>query len=242
MADTDFDVMDDSSTSDDSQDFQTTDDSAVETDFIDQSEGQADIQDGSQGEQNIPYDRFSEVNERLKAAEAREQRLIELLGRNPSPTVPQIQQEPEIDIVDKIVGEDLFITKDQMREILKYQKQHTDQVLNTTTQSSRDQALSQTEVAFRQTAPDYDEVIKNIPPKLVQSLYSSFDNPAELVNAAYNIGKSFAPQKPTAASVVKQAGQNTQVQPKVVVANEIKGGSAGNKSVDAYLDEKFNTW
>jgi hypothetical protein len=243
MADTDYDViMDDSSTFDDSQFEETSESSEVETDFTDQSEGQADIQDGSQGEQNIPYDRFSEVNERLKAAEAREQRLIELLGRNPSQAPAQNQQEPEIDIIDKIVGEDLFVTRDQMKEILKYQKQHTDQVLQSTTQSSREQNLIQTETAFRQANADYDSVIANIPPKLIQSLYMAYDSPAELVQAAYNVGKSFAPQKPTAASVVKQAGQNTQALPKAVVANEIKGGGAGNKSVDQYLDENFNRW
>jgi hypothetical protein len=232
--------MDDSSTFDDSQDFQTTDDTVVEPDSDIPADGQTDIQDGTQGAQTVPFDRFSEVNERLRITEENNRKLIELLGRNPAQA--QAPKEPEIDLVDQIVGDDMFVTKDQMREILKVQSQRTEQVLGQTTQSSRALMLNQTEEVFRQQTPDYDTVISQIPPKVIHSLMGVYTDPRELVQAAYNVGKGFIPQKPSAAQVVKQAGQQTQVQPKAVVANEIKGGGTGTKTVDQYLDEKFNSW
>lgn len=245
MFETENDVMNESSTfADDSQfeDQTSNEQLAVEPDFNeDQSGDSGNIQDANtQSEQTIPYDRFAEVNERLRATEENNRKLIELLGRNPGQS-QQKSQDSEIDIIDKIVGEDMFISKDQMREILKAQEQKINQVANNTSQSSRENALAQTEILFRQSTPDYDTVIKNIPPKLIQSLVQTYDDPQELVKTAYSIGKSLAPQKPTAQQVVKQAGQSNQSTPKAVVANNIKGGGTG-KTVDQYLDEKFNQW
>ncbi len=230
-----YDVMDDSSTSDDIM--ETTDESVVEQDFENQSEVQGDIQDTTQSEQTIPYDRFSEVNERNKELADTNRKLMELLGRSQ----PQQQQinETEKNILDEILDDDLLTGKD-LKKVLQTIEHKQTQNYQHLSQAQKQTLIEQHESILRTQAPDYDDVIKNLDPKLVQTLYSTYDDPSELVKVAYKVAKGLTPQKASASEIAK-ANNTQQVKTKPVIANDIKGGATG-KSVDAYLDEKFNSW
>lgn len=189
-----------------------------------QDNEQADIQD-STTIQTVPYDRFSEVNNENKQLKEQIGKLLDLQLHNSRPQTQQQGQE-EMDLVDQIVGDEEFITKDKLKEIVKYLNNTVNNTVQTVNQtvnrSSKEQILMQEEQSFRQSNADYDTVIKNIPQKVLTSLLQSYENPKELIAVAYQTGKAFTPQKATETK--QQAKQPAQ---KPVTLNSVKGTSAG---------------
>ena len=209
-------------------------DGAAEQTSIEQgTEAQADIQDG-QEEKTVPYDRFSEVNTENKQLKEQINKLLELQLQS---TKPQQQQKQEdVDLIEQILGDEEFVTKDKLREILKLQNNLINQNLGNVNQVSKEQILMQHEAVFRQSNPDYDTVIKQIPQKLTVALLQTYgSNPAELIQEAYRLGKAYAPVKKTASEVAAQA----KTEKKVVTLNDMKSTGIQKTPEKVSFEEEF---
>ena len=242
MPETDLDVMDISSISaEPTEPIDTTSTDVVDPASDDSTTGQADIQDGTPGVQTVPYDRFNEVTTENKQLRDQINKILELqLGTRPQQQLQPTQEfkpKSDAEIISEVVGDDGFLTPDHMIEIMRRKDEQSNRIASVQSQNHREESLIQHETVFRQTNPDYDQVIANIPQHIARALMQSIDNPAVLVAEAYKLSKAYVPQQTSAGQVARQAQGKPTTAPRPITANQIKGGGTGTKTAKEIADE-----
>lgn len=202
---------------------QTVDENVVDTQS---TEDQGNIQDAiSNEEKTVPVDVVEAIKQELKDAKDREHKLLNLVLQGQLNNQQQEKEpEPEVDIFNGIEDDTVLFGAD-VKRILNQFKESINADRAKETQSVREQQILQHEQSFREINVDYDDVIKVLPKNIVQSLYSTYNDPAEFINIAYKVGKALTGRSPP-----NNSNQSTLKQ-KVDVENKINQNIQKPKSI-----------
>lgn len=191
------------------------------------TETTTDEQPESQAEnvKTVPLEVVESMREQMK--EIKEQnKLLQNLLLSQKQEQPQSKAEPDPDI-----DPDTFLTYGQVKQLLEKKLGEVNQTREQDRQATREERITSYEATFRESNPDYDEVVKAIPTYMVKALFDEISDPRTLVENAYKFAKALnggtaAPKpqvKPKAEDVAGKIQQN-QNKPKTITA--VKGTSA----------------
>jgi hypothetical protein len=164
-----------------------------------QTTEQSNIPDAPQEMRTVPVDVVESMRREMQEIKAERDRMLALIIEGKQ---PQRQPEPEADPYAGIDPES-FLTAGQMMDYLKKQQEQVNNRAARESQVAREQKLVSHETSFRESNPDYDDTIKALPVNVIQSLYQTYQDPAELVNVAYKMAKALKGEAPSNTSTVK---------------------------------------
>lgn len=151
-------------------------------------------QGGDQQDQRmVPLEVVQSMRDELKDAKERARR-AEYFAQQGQQQQQQQQSQKSTDPLDEM-EEDDFLTAGQARKIIQRQQQQSEQVLR--------------EMQLRQQTPDYDDVIKNDLPKLVEQkphLRDAILSSQDPYSLAYELGRSYRDTQGAAQQQQSQEG------------------------------------
>lgn len=206
-----------------------------------QATEQGDIQDSNQVEKTVPVDVVESIRQEMKAVKEERDRILNLVLEGKHLPQQQVQPVAEPDPFAGIDRDD-FITVGGAMDLWEKKQAQINARAAQEAHQVKVTKLGETEASFRQTNPDYDEVVKVLPKDIQISLFKTYPDTTELVNVAYKIGKALKGESvPSTASTVaakvdveNKINQNLN-KPKTL--SQAKGASTNSDDLDKYVDE-----
>lgn len=186
----------------------------------------------------VPYDRFKEVNDRMKAAEQQAAQLQQFMMQQQQPQQPQGDPFQQF-IEQQGIGQDGFVSPDDLRKVGQFFQQQQQQTLQ-----------QQQQETWLAAHPDYVGVVTTPTGQPSEQLMNAIKNdPALGVSLkrnwdpvlAYHAAKAYTPTQPSVNPV--QQIKSGQVAPQGISAATGGGGQTDTATmVQGMSNEEFQTW